>query len=181
MANVQRRASMSTYQIKRLEAAMVDGRTHNHFFRQAQLERLCKCILAKETLLRDAMISDSEYTPHEAIAVLHASLQAVKQCYASLQPKQALEDEYRVARGVDAIDNEVPVGMVYIEADTHTLLYSICSPLCAAIAAGSCVVLLVSPTLIVLSAILLTLLAAGKQSPQASCAHSANPNRCFGC
>lgn len=134
---------MANNSIARLQAAVVDGRAHNVFFRQTQLERLCKQLLAEEQALRQAMISDSNYTPSEAIAVLHAAVQAVKDAYATLQPTEALEKEYRVAHGKDAPDSQVPFGLVCIEPERHTLLYSVCSPLSAAIAAGDCVAVLV--------------------------------------
>ena len=90
------------------------------------------------------MISDSNYSPAEAIAVLHASVQAVKDAYTKLQPSQALEKEYRIAHGHDAPDAGTPFGLVYIEPEAHTLLYSVCSPLSSAIVAGNCVIVLVS-------------------------------------
>lgn len=135
---------MAANDLKRLQAAVVDGRARNVFFRQTQLDQLCRKLLAQEQPLRQAMVSDSNYTPSEAIAVLHASVQAVKDAYAFLQPTEALEREYRVAHGKDASDNETPFGLVYIEPEPHTLLYSVCSPLSAAIAAGNCVAVLVS-------------------------------------
>lgn len=134
---------MPNAQIHRLQAATVDGRAHNVYFRQTQLERLCKSLLAEEAAFRQAMISDSDYTPSEAIAVFHVTTQTVKDLYATLQPVQALEKEYRVAHGKDAADGARPCGVVYIEPEAHTLLYSVCAPLCAAIAAGNCVIVLV--------------------------------------
>lgn len=135
---------MSTAQFERLRAAAIDGRAHNVFFRQSQLERLCKGLLTEEETLRKAMTADSAYTPAEAISVLHAAVQTVKDCYATLQPERALEDEYRIAHGKDAKDGEVPFGLVYIEPEAHALLYSVCAPLSAAIAAGNCVAVVVS-------------------------------------
>lgn len=135
---------MSAGTFATLQAAAVEGRAHNVFYRQTQLERLCKALMDEEAALREAMISDSGYTAAEAIAVLHASIEAVKHWYGTLQPKKALKQEYRVANGKDAPDHSEPVGIVYVEPEAHTLLYSICAPLSAAIAAGNCVYLLVS-------------------------------------
>lgn len=134
---------MPSHSVARLQAAVVDGRAHNVFYRQTQLERLCKSLLARDTALRNAMIKDSGYSPAEAIAVFHAAVQAVKDSYATLQLKEALDDEYRVAHGKDAPDARIPLGLVYIEPTAHTLLCSVCGPLSSAIAAGNCVVLLV--------------------------------------
>lgn len=135
---------MTTPQIRRLQAAVIDGRAHNVFFRQTQLERLYKGLLAKEGVLREAMVSDVKYTPSEAIAILHVSLKAVRDAYISLQPPDVQDREYRIANNKDAPDNLVPFGLVYIEPESHTLLYSVCSALSSAIAAGNCVALLVS-------------------------------------
>lgn len=134
---------MASSQLARLRAAAVDGRAHNVYFRQTQLEQLCHGLLAEEAALRQAMIADCGYTASEAIAVLHASVRVLKELYATLQPTQALEQEYRVAHGKDAADGEVPFGLVYIEPEAHGLLFSICAPLTAAIVAGNCVAVLV--------------------------------------
>lgn len=135
---------MAKAQLGSLQAAAIDGRAQNVYFRQTQLERLCKGLLAEEAALRQAMISDSQYMQSEAIAVLHAAVQTVKDHYASLQPAEALEREYRLAHGKDAADDERPFGLVYVEPEAHTLLYSVSAPLSAAIAAGNCVAILVS-------------------------------------
>lgn len=136
--------NMSTGPFARLQAAAIDGRAHNVFFRQTQLERLFKGLLAEEANLRDAMINDSKYTPAEAIAVLHASMQVIRGCYDGIQPKRALEEEYRIAHGKDASNAETPVGLVYVEPHPHTLLYSVCAAVSPAIAAGNCIIVLVS-------------------------------------
>lgn len=138
--------TMSSKQLARLRAAAIDGRSQNVYFRQEQLERLCKGLLDEESALRQAMIEDCYYSASEAITVLHASVQAIKIVYAGLHPDQSLKQEYRTAHGKDVADGKVPFGMVYIEPEAHTLLYSICAPLSAALAAGNCVAVVVSPS-----------------------------------
>jgi hypothetical protein len=71
-------------------------------------------------------------------------LSALKQSYETLQPTKAHADEYLLASGSDAPDAKIPAGIAYIEPCTHTLFFSVIAPLSAAIAAGSCAIVLVS-------------------------------------
>jgi len=127
-----------------IRAAAIDERCHNVFYRQTQLERLSKALIDKSSDIRQAIATDYGYTPAEVAIELHLALGAVKRDYASLQPKEAHEEEYLIAVGKDAKSIRKPAGIVYIEPCKHTLFYSVVVPLSAAIAAGNCVIVLVS-------------------------------------
>lgn len=82
----------------------------------------------------------------EAAAEVALSLDLVKEQYAAINPAKDLEEEYRLSKGKDAQDQTRPWGVVYIEPQqNHTPLFSIITALSAALAAGNCVALKVSP------------------------------------
>ena len=127
-----------------LRAAAIDGRTHNIYYRQHQLEALHQALLDHSSEIRNAIAADTDHTPAEIAIEIHLALSALKASYETLQPSQAHADEYLIAFGKDAPANTVPAGIAYIEPCAHTLLYSVVAPLSAAIAAGNCVIVLVS-------------------------------------
>jgi len=129
----------------RLRAAAIDGRAHNVFYRQVQLERLCQALISNASKLRDAIATDYGHSPAEITVELNLANSAIRRDYATLEPKAAHQEEYLIASGEDAPNSRRPAGIVYIEPCTHTLLYSVVAPLSAAIAAGNCVVVLVRP------------------------------------
>lgn len=130
-----------------IRAAAIDGRAVNVYYRQRQLERLHDAITKASTEILKAIETDYDHTPAEAAIEMHLAMQALKSDYASLQPKQAHHDEYLIASGKNAGSNRRPVGVVYIEpCSRHTLFYSVVVPLSSAMAAGNCVIVLVSET-----------------------------------
>ncbi|SMQ51370.1 unnamed protein product [Zymoseptoria tritici ST99CH_3D7] len=124
-----------------LRAAAIDGRTHNIYYRQHQLEALHQGLLAHASEIQEAIAADYEHSPSEIAIELHLVISSLRTSYETLQPKKALADEYLVASGKDAPNHRFPAGIVYIEPCKHTLLFSIVAPLSAAIAAGNCVIL----------------------------------------
>jgi acyl-CoA reductase-like NAD-dependent aldehyde dehydrogenase len=127
-----------------LLAASIDGRTHNIYYRQHELEALHHALLAHASELKTAIAADTDHTPAEIAVEIHLTLQSLKASYETLQPTKSLADEYLIASGKDAPENRVPAGIAYIEPCAHTPLFSVVAPLSAAIGAGNCVVVLVS-------------------------------------
>jgi hypothetical protein len=133
---------MSNRPFAQLQAAAIDGRTRTVFYRQAQLEKLHKKLVADASEIVDAIIADSGLSRTEAQVEFSLALTAVRERFAELEPKKELEEEYAVARGEDAGSLRLGYGTVYIKASAdHTPFYSAIAPLSAAIAAGNCVVL----------------------------------------
>lgn len=127
-----------------IRAAAIDQRTENIFYRQTQLERLTQSLISTTNDISSAIAADYGNSQAEVAIEINLAISAVRRDYASLQPKQAHEDEYLIAAGKDAPSTRKPAGIVYIEPCTHTLFYSVIVPLSAAIAAGNCVIVLVS-------------------------------------
>lgn len=133
---------MSNRPFPELQAAAIDGRTRTVYYRQEQLEKLHKSLVAHESEFVDAIVADSGNTRAEAQVEYALALTELRERYAELDPKVELEKEYAIAKGKDAADLRVGYGIVYIQAAAnHTLFYSVVAPLSAAITAGNCVVL----------------------------------------
>jgi acyl-CoA reductase-like NAD-dependent aldehyde dehydrogenase len=140
----------STKPFPRIRAAAIDGRLSNIHHRRSQLKQLHDSLTQHAQDIRNAIVHDSGNTQAEAAIEYHLAISSLKEHYSSLDPVGALEDEYRIARGVDAPDRREPVGIVYIVPAVHTLFFSVISPLGAAIAAGNCVIVQVKTTTVFL-------------------------------
>ncbi|GAB1737206.1 hypothetical protein NU219Hw_g1138t1 [Hortaea werneckii] len=138
-----------------IRASAIDGRAVNVYYRQRQIERLHDAIKNASPEILKAIETDYDHTPAEAAIEMYLAMQALKSDYASLQPKQAHQDEYLIASGKNAGSNRRPVGVVYIEpCSSHTLFYSVIVPLSSAMAAGNCVAVLLENNLRTLSSLL---------------------------
>ncbi|KAJ9649320.1 hypothetical protein H2199_000095 [Coniosporium tulheliwenetii] len=126
---------------QRIREAAIDGRTQNVYYRQSQLERLRDVLVQNEEALQQAIVKDSGNSVTEAKIEYSLALLALKDQYASLNPAAALEEEYAISHGKDAPQRTEGAGIVNIVPTAYTLLYSVITPLCAAIAAGNCVIL----------------------------------------
>lgn len=140
-------AMSSTKPFPRIRAAAIDGRLSNIHHRRNQLERLHDSLARHAQAIRNAIVRDSGNTQTEAAIEYHLALSSLKEQYSSLDPASALENEHRIARGVDAPDRREQAGIVYIVPTLHTLFFSVISPLGAAIAAGNCVIVLLENNL----------------------------------
>lgn len=125
-----------------LLATARSARCHNAFFRQQQLKFLHDLLRSNAAQIVAAIEQDSPVTNAEATTEVAVVLNIVKEHHAAIDPKKELEEEYRVAKGRDALDRTTPWGVVYVEPSlVHTPLFSVVSPLAAALAAGNCVVM----------------------------------------
>lgn len=146
--------------VPRVEAAAIDGRANNVFYRQTQLARLHDTLVAEVKAIQDAIATDYSHTRNEIAVEYFFAIQTVKRDYASLQPAQALEAENFIAHGKDDPTRTRPAGIVYIEPTTHTLFYSVITAVSAAITAGNCVIVLLENNLRAVSGILRRVLSA---------------------
>ncbi|KAK4556291.1 hypothetical protein LTR86_006435 [Recurvomyces mirabilis] len=137
-----------------IRASAIDERAHNVYYRQVQLEALAKAVIDNTSRVSEAIASDYGHSQAEIAVELNLATTAIRNDYASLQPKKAHEEEYLLASGKNAAESRRPAGVVYIEPLAHTLFYSVIVPLSAAIAAGNCVVVLLENNLRTLSSLL---------------------------
>lgn len=129
----------------RIIAASVDGRAHNTRYRQTQFQRFHAALLVNASALKDAIRADTGVTSAEAEVEYLVALFEVRKHYEAVSLEKDLDEEYSVAKGKDALERRVPVGIVFIAPnETHSSFFSVVSPLSAALAAGNCVVVEVS-------------------------------------
>lgn len=130
--------------IERLQMSAVDGRAENGRFRQGQLQSLHRALREEAGKICAALQADSGSSTAEVETEFYLAMEAIRHFYDSLDFDTDLKDEYSVAHGKDNSNRRVGLGVVIIKPTSHTRLYSIVTPLAAAIAAGNCVLLDVS-------------------------------------
>ncbi|MCJ1472615.1 hypothetical protein MMC13_001264 [Lambiella insularis] len=150
---------MATYQpFPRVVIASLEGRPQSIRYRHSQLRQLqTQLINSKETII-SAIKADFDHTDLEADFECALLLSELRQHYEALDPPKELAKRRQIADGKDSIGKTKSVGIVYIVPSKHTLLYSALSPLCAAIAAGNCVIVELPQTLARLTSVLRKLL-----------------------
>ena len=130
--------------ISRLQDTVADARLANAFYRQDQLAKVQKSIIDKKDELLGAMVKDVMVTNRETFAELYSTVSAIKTYLDQISPAKELEVEYSVAHNQDSKSARQAVGVVVIKPQAHTFLFSTISALCAAIASGNPVLLVVS-------------------------------------
>ncbi|KAM5384546.1 hypothetical protein ACJZ2D_001291 [Fusarium nematophilum] len=133
---------------QKLQEAVIDGRLANVYIRRQQLSRLRDSVLQSKDAILEAIAKDSSVARNEALAEFYTTMTVIKHYYDELAPADAHRTEYQIANGQDAADAREGVGIVLITAQqAHTFFYSVLVPLCAAIAAGNCVIVVLQQTL----------------------------------
>lgn len=136
-----------TKSISDLKAAVIDGRAEAPRFKQQQLLNLHTALQSAHQEIIDAICADTGNTHAEAEAQYILSVDAVKQHYSSLDVAKLLEAEYSLASSKDNLGRRTAYGCAYIVPENYSLLYSVITPVAAAIAAGNCVVVQMPQTL----------------------------------
>lgn len=136
-----------TNSISDLKGAVIDGRAEAPRFKQRQLLDLHTALQAAHSQIVEAICADTKDTHAEAEAQYQLSVHAVKTHYSSLDLAALLDAEYSLANSKDHLTRRVPYGCAYILPDKQSLLYSVISPVAAAIAAGNCVAVELPQTL----------------------------------
>jgi acyl-CoA reductase-like NAD-dependent aldehyde dehydrogenase len=95
----------------------------------------------------DAIAQDLGFTQEEVNFEFLRATTSVRDLYNQLDIQSALDQEYSVANNKDNIARRVPVGIVLIRPCQHSRLFSIISPVVAALAAGNCVIIEVGTSL----------------------------------
>lgn len=118
------------------------GRCHNAYFRQEQLKSLHDTLRTGTQSIISAIRHDTNNTDAEACIEVATALKIVKEHHESINPKEELEAEYRIAQGENALQRTEPIGVIYLEnISGHTPFLAVVSPLSAALAAGNCIAL----------------------------------------
>ncbi|KAK1655733.1 Aldehyde/histidinol dehydrogenase [Colletotrichum phormii] len=140
--------------VEKLLVTLVDGRAEVIRFRQDNLISLHNELRKESAALTAAQEKDTGASKTEIEAEHFLALETVRHFYESLNFSKELEAEYLVAHGKDNTSRRTGAGLVIIRPTTYTRLFSILSPLAAALAAGSVVVLELEDTLSQLDSVL---------------------------
>lgn len=124
-----------------VRSAAIDGRLHNPIYAKEQLKQLHDVFSQNASEIQRAITKDSGHRGSEVKVEFWLAMRCLADAYTSLDPKKLLEEEYAVAKGKGAADSREPVGIVVVEAKSHTFFYSLVSAAVPAIAAGNCVVI----------------------------------------
>lgn len=134
--------SPSVHPFPRISIAEVEGTARSIRHRQLQFHRLQPTLIKNKALLVQALKDDYGYTEVEALFEFSLSLSELRAHYESLDFEKEVQATKTIENGNESLNRYVGVGIVYIVPRGG--LYSILSPLCAAMAAGSCVIVEVS-------------------------------------
>ena len=135
-------------QLKRIQAAIIDGRAQTPRFIQKQLAKLHEVLVEHSTAIKSAIKNDSSWGDAEAEVEYFLTLDAVRQAFSSLDFSTALTEEYSLAASKDNPSRRVAYGCVNVIPSHHNPFYSTIVPLAVAVRAGNCVVLEVSDDLV---------------------------------
>jgi acyl-CoA reductase-like NAD-dependent aldehyde dehydrogenase len=141
----------------RIRSAAIDGRAHNPFFRRTKLKALHEALAARAADIQHALRSDSGHTPAETKVEFWLALRLIGSVYDAISTDPVLDDEYRIARSLNAPDGREPVGIVLIEPAAHTFLYSLISALAPALAAGNCIIVQAERSMLAAPALVLSI------------------------
>ncbi|RMJ17562.1 hypothetical protein CDV36_002742 [Fusarium kuroshium] len=133
--------------VARLQDTVTDGRLTNSLYRQQQLAKLQSLLIKRESDLVNALTTDFRVTRKEAFVELFLTVSAIKSYLDQTLPQKELHIEYSVSRGQDAAQIRQGIGIAIIEPQAHSFLFSAMSPLCAAIASGNAVLLVMNQNL----------------------------------
>jgi acyl-CoA reductase-like NAD-dependent aldehyde dehydrogenase len=132
----------------KIRSAAIDGRALNPIFRKLQLKQLHDTLSTNASQIQDAIAADTAHTPAEVQVEYCLAMRHLAQTYTSLDPDQALQDEYAVSRGQSAAQRREAVGIVVIQPAKHAFFACLLSALVPALAAGNCVVVQVEQSLL---------------------------------
>lgn len=137
---------MSLDTLSRLLGSKVDRRAENVRYRQDQLQKLHTGLIENGIGIREALEKDTGYTMAEAEVEFAMGIKAVRDHYNGLDFQRSLDQEYRIAKNLDAVEHKVSVGLVFIASSKTFPFFSLLAPLAAAVAAGNSILIKVRAT-----------------------------------
>jgi acyl-CoA reductase-like NAD-dependent aldehyde dehydrogenase len=126
----------------RILAAHIQGRASPARFRQEQFKNLKQILVSHRDTLTYALTADNGFSYSEALFEFSLCLAELNGAYDTIDFAAELAANRAIETGDVCFVQRRGVGIVYIRLDsTCNSLYSALSPLCAALAAGNCIVL----------------------------------------
>lgn len=126
----------------RILIAEIDGTARSLRHQQLQFHRLQAILTKNRDLFVQALKDDYGYTEVEALFEYSLSLTELRAHYDSLDFEKEVRSTKTIENCTEGLNRHASVGIVYIVPRSG--LYSVLSPLCAAMVAGNCVIVEVS-------------------------------------
>ncbi|KAF2014098.1 hypothetical protein BU24DRAFT_481469 [Aaosphaeria arxii CBS 175.79] len=126
--------------LARVKGAAIDGRLRVLRIRQQLFHSLHGALIQRREELLQTIQNDDNCSAEEALVVYGSSLIDLRNHYNALDLSTGLQEEYRLARKESNENKRTPIAMTYIIPGRFALFFSLISALCAAIEAGSCVI-----------------------------------------
>lgn len=123
----------------RISIADIEGTARSLRHRQLQFHRLQPALLKNKALLIQALEDDYGYSKVEALFEYSLSLSELRAHYESIDFEKEIRATKAIENGNESLNRYAGVGIVYIVPQGG--IYSVLSPLCAAMAAGNCVII----------------------------------------
>lgn len=119
-----------------IEISQLEGRARSTRLRQHQFHDLWTALRRSEKAIKNAIVADDGSDAWEATLEYGLTLAEVKAHYDSF----SLASDLKSAYAVENLDATTTTSVTYIIPAHRNLFYSVLSPLSAALAAGTCVI-----------------------------------------
>ena len=121
----------------RIQIARLEGRAQSVRLRQSLFHSLNSALTSSESTIKEAIAAETGNSDADITLEYSLALSELRTHYESLD----LKTEVKLAHTLEDADRTTCLGIVYIVPAQRNLLYSALSPICAALAAGNCVIL----------------------------------------
>lgn len=128
---------MNAKPFSRIQIANLEGRAQSLRLRQSLFHSLHHALTTSERAIKSAIVAESGDSDTDIALEYSLALSELRTHYDSLD----LKAEVKLAHSLEDPTGTTGVGIIYIVPAQQNLFYSVVSPLCAALAAGNCVVL----------------------------------------
>jgi acyl-CoA reductase-like NAD-dependent aldehyde dehydrogenase len=128
---------MSAEPFARIQIAHLEGRSQSLRLRQTLFHSLHATLTSSESAIKQAIAADTGNSDADIALEYSLALSELRAHYETLD----LKTEVTLAHSIENPTGTTNVGIVYVIPAQRTLFYAVLSPLCAALAAGNCVVL----------------------------------------
>lgn len=132
---------MTTEWFPQLQISRLEGRAQSVRLRQSLFHSLHSALTSSESTIKQAIAADTSNNDADIALEFFLALSELRTHYESLD----LDAEVKLAHTLENLTGTTNVGIVYVIPGQRNLFYSVLSPLCAALAAGNCVILEVRP------------------------------------
>ncbi|KAJ9604711.1 hypothetical protein H2200_010825 [Cladophialophora chaetospira] len=127
--------------VQRVLDAAIEGQARSPRHIQKQLSKLHATLAQEGPEIRSAIKSESQHSTAEVEVQYALALEAVATSFAASNFEKALDAEFSLSRGENALSNSIPYSVAYIVPSTFNILHGSITAVAAAISAGSCVIL----------------------------------------